>query len=240
MPTLDITNSTEDTFAFAMSGGRVLATMLYPADSLTREHVTRLWGAFLKQHPGPDQPPTPYQLAAIADLTHHYTLVERQWRAGMAAGRILRLVRQMTTHRPKSEASVLKAIHVLTSTHKILGKSMGRSVARKAWSDSKSVSHLWVAAEQLLLTQRPKNDFQRMLDAHQTISIVPHSVVSIAEEWRQFAETFRGRQRSPLLDPDETWKAPEGYSLGKSYPVIPPLDKDEIERLESYMAPAHY
>ena len=240
MPTLEITTSTEDRFAFAMSGGRVLATMLYPADSVTRERVSQIFGAVLNQYPGPDQLATPYQTATFETLSEGYTIRPKQWRSGMAAGRILRLVRQIATHSPESEASVLKAIHVLTGVHKILGKQMGRSVVRQAWSDFKSVSHLWVAVEQLLLSQRPKDDLQRMLDSHLAIIVASQLLISIAEEWRQFGETFRSRQKSPLLDPEETWAAPEGYDLTKGYPVIPPLDQDESRRLESYLAPAHY
>jgi len=131
-------------------------------------------------------------------------------------------------------------IHVLTGAHEILGKSMGRSVVREAWRDFKPVSHLWVAAEQLLLSQRPINDIQRMLDTHLAIVAAPQFLISIAEEWRQFGEAFRTRHKSSLLDPEESWAAPEDFDLTKSCPVIPPLDQDEIERLESYMAPAHY
>ena len=261
MPTLDITRSTEDAFAFDMSSGRLLATMLYPADSATRERVANLWGAFLKQYPGPGQPATDYQMAIFETLSEHYTLPHKQWRAGMAAGRILRLVRQIATHRPKSEASVGKSIHVLTNTHEILGKSMGRSVVREVWRDFRSVSHLWVAAEQLSLTKRPKRpkidfrhisepnrttlqgifDLQGITDLHSTITDNPQSVVSIAEEWRQFGETFQtSRQKSPLLDSEETWVVPKDYDLVENCPVIPALNQDESNCLASYRAPAHY
>ena len=240
MPILEITSSTKDKLASTMSGGRVLATMLYPADSVTRQRVENLWGVLLNQYPGPGQIPSPYQITTIETLSEHYTLTPRQWRAGMAAGRILRLVRQIATYRPETEASVGKAIHVLTGAHEILGKSMGRSVVREAWRDFKPVSHLWVAAEQLLLSQRPINDIQRMLDTHLAIVAAPQFLISIAEEWRQFGEAFRTRHKSSLLDPEESWAAPEDFDLTKSCPVIPPLDQDEIERLESYMAPAHY
>ena len=55
MPVLKITNSSDDPFDLAMNGGCILATMLYPADGETREHVTELWGAVLNQYPGPGQ-----------------------------------------------------------------------------------------------------------------------------------------------------------------------------------------
>ena len=50
MPTLQITSSTKDLEVYAMSGCQLLATMLYPADSVTRDHVVGLFKAALRHH----------------------------------------------------------------------------------------------------------------------------------------------------------------------------------------------
>ena len=258
MPVLDISSSKEDRFAFAMSGGRLLATMLFPSDDVTRERVTRLWGAVVKQHTGPAHLATDYQKATAAILSERYTLWNKPWRSGMAAGRILRLVRQMAEQRPESEASVGKAIHILENTHKILGQSMKRSVVRKAWSDFKSVAHLWAAIEQFELCETSEEhefersmglervidseitnkDIRRKVDLQFVILSAPQLLLFIAEDWRRFGETFaNSREKSLLLDSNETWAAPDDYELSECNLEVPALTRVEIEALESYKAP---
>lgn len=240
MPALEITRSTDDLLSFYMNSGQVLGIMLYPSDSVKRERFVGLFEASITG------PPHPHQQITWETLWDNYGFSKQQWRSGMIAGHVLKLFRQIEKHDPSCEASVLKAIHILINTRQVLGKSVKRSRVRQAWSDFKSVSHLWVAAENLsdqwASSPKPETDIAQPIFAARAIldSGWCHALISIAEEWRQFGEKFQHRGGLSLLDPDETWAAPKDYDVIQNYPVVPPLGQDEIRHLESYMAPAPY
>lgn len=238
MPILDITESMEDLPARARSGGNVLAAMLAPSDSVRREHLMGLWAVFVDQHK------RDYQGVILDELWNNHWRVEKRWRSGIIAGRILRLVRQLAKYRTNSEPSINKAVDILVNTRKILGKSVASTTVNNAWIEYRPVAHLWAAVDPETVSMLPPDEPRSTVAIqgfalNHIVNATPF-LVSSAEEWRQFGENFKTRAGGTILDPTETWVAPQEYELTQCYPSLPPLSDIEIKALEAYRAPASY
>lgn len=164
--------------------------------------------------------PTSNELDGRADISGFW---------GRVAGEILLTVLKCAAHHPE-HLSVRKAIwlkHRMLSSEQARGgkrAKYGYSTIKTAWQRYKPVSHLW-ATQILLEDALGKDDTSTLF------------FFSLAENFRQQAtRSFARGARSPVLDPQLTWRVPPDLPL---YPVSftpSPLRYKTRRKLTKYRA----
>jgi hypothetical protein len=117
---------------------------------------------------------------------------------GFVAGNVLTLI-FLLSHQGK-KSGVLQAVNFINDSNEPV-IMRGRSKILAAWSQYKSVSHLWAA-----LAHFDSGSFESVEDCMYFFSL--------SEIFRDFGENhFARAQKEPTLDPDKTWKVPPSFPL---------------------------
>jgi len=197
----------------------VMATMVFPQESEIREQtVNKLIASHFFFFD-----PTESMFGPSSDRA----------RQGEAAGNILLWLLSA----PAESASVKKAVYGLERGYKKAGiKPHNEKWLRQAWSDFKSVCHLWAARDMWL------NDFRRSkMCAPDTREGLPF-FLALAEtlraqgESRHIVKEYHGK--IPSLSPDDTWQSPADLKLPPCNINLPGLTPWAKKELSSYKSPS--
>jgi len=158
---------------------------------------------------------------------------------GVFAGTILTYIWRMDKGNVKDGGSVNKAIFLIDKIkgEEIRKKSKNDNLPynekfiRQAWSDFKSVSHLWAAFGIWSSNGAPS----------ELSPFLPRSFlrfISLAEKFRKFGTTHLPRAKKEYtLAEQETWFPPKNFKIIDFEFEITPLTPKELEVLEEYRAP---
>jgi hypothetical protein len=259
MPFLEISDGSGNV-DFGSAAFKLPAVMLFPDDANAR----RQWVAaaalkLLKDRPRPEQNPDfpiitpPDVLEIISQTPHPEELMSRvtdRIEQGRIAGNILNLVLSLSQFAPK-HATVRKAIRVLGVHLVKQGKRAGLSLPaspsalKSIWPRFKSVSHLWAAVPSGFVEGVSGiADFAKYISPHDARSFIDRffEFLAHAEKIRLLGENHHapgGRNNSfatktPMLDPDATWKVPGDLNLPGYEPTIMPPPEWVTEELKTY------
>jgi hypothetical protein len=161
---------------------------------------------------------------------------------GAVAGDILRLAASMAQQ--GHGGSVRQAVDVLRNVDYKTGKTLGRHNAphnertiRQAWSDYKSVAHLWAAYRHTLFLRSTPDYAEAGLTLATTPIFVEDAMLlylTLAEAYRQFGLRHIAAKREKLQPPfadvdlwivrthtEPPWPWPQMSNNGLSFPVLP-------------------
>ncbi len=233
MPILEIVDRSGRLVQFAPT--IIAAVMLSPNDARRRNEIEAAGyadTAIQVDHP------TPAKIMAHIHLgPGTNTLLKEaqsQGYLGLIAGQILLFVLRCAAHKPE-DASVRKAIEIneraLAREARLQGRKFPNSTTkiRNAWGDYKSVSHLWAALHIL-----EKGEY----------GLNPENLTEFlgtAEFLRRRGEEHypppKRAKATPLLAPNEAWRAPEILDLSYITFEAPALSAQELDWLAEYRAP---
>lgn len=224
MPTIDLPKEPPlpgaNTFYFPIK-----AVMLYPRDEGRRDqwYAAAMAGSYhyWREHGAPPSILEDFH-GWIGVLWEFKQAPHRVYRDGMArisraalSGQVLMYLLRLHQHHPeRCRLEQAKALVVEFAPRE--GASLSESLVTKVWAEFKTVSHLWATFLKALRDEAQPED-----------NAVWAAFLGAAEVVREAAEKAR------LLDPRETWKAPDGRGIPRpeNPPEFLPLSDEMLEFL---------
>jgi hypothetical protein len=162
--------------------------------------------------------------------------IKNSWK-GRIAGQILILIWRMKNSCVPTGASINKAKFLVYELYRkqrnLHAKDFpfNEKFISEAWSNFKTVSHLWAAFFAWETMDKPQKDTP--FPVTQIFEFI-----SLAENFRNFGTTYLPRgQKTPILLNKQTWFPPRGFKPFDFQFEILPLYPDELEVLREYRAP---
>lgn len=241
MPELDLLSNGEISITAPID---ILAAMFYPTDEEKRNQflASEVVGRIIDEHTGDDGiTPGPSLLKALwkcpgPEKTRQQAF--NQTEGGCIAGDVFLFV--LNHSADGGSASLRKAEHVIAADIAQVCnyggeqlKGVSERTVRKHWGAFRSVAHLWGAYRlKPDLLGSPLMDWRPCRSS----SILPFlAVAEILRNWGERLTTEgHGGKYGPVLDPETTWKVPDGLDLPPVTLGIPPLTDWARDQLEEY------